>query len=208
MLEKSLESSLACKETQPLNPKGNQLWIFTRKTDAKVEAPILWPLDAKSWLFGKDPDAGKDWRQKEKKAMRMRWLDSIIINGHELQQTPGESEGWQATCAAVLGVTKSWTWLSKWTTTNFSVRGGVGSSVYSFNWLWTKYSPLGSCCTYKGKSCSILKENNVWGQHYWERLLWLLMACQFVGFPHPSTSFFLSPWTQNWRKKYNLSPYI
>jgi len=67
VLEKSLESSLACKETQPLNPKGNQLWIFTRKTDAKVEAPILWPLDAKSWLFGKDPNAGKDWRQKERK---------------------------------------------------------------------------------------------------------------------------------------------
>ena len=148
----------------------------------------------------------------EGKRRRKRWgwdgwiaSSSMDMNFSKLQE---RVKDWQATCAAVLGVTKSWTWLSKWTTTNFSVRGGVGSSVYSFNWLWTKYSPLGSCCTYKGKSCSILKENNVWGQHYWERLLWLLMACQFVGFPHPSTSFFLSPWTQNWRKKYNLSPYI
>ena len=64
VLEKILESSLDCKEIKLVNPKGNQPWIFTGRTDA--EAPILWPLDGKSQLIGKDPDAGKDWRQKEK----------------------------------------------------------------------------------------------------------------------------------------------
>ena len=58
--------SLDCKEIQPVNPKGNQSWIFIGRTDAEAEAPILWPPDARSWLTGKDPDAGKDWRQEKK----------------------------------------------------------------------------------------------------------------------------------------------
>ena len=66
VLEKTLESPLDCKEIKPVNPKGNQPWIFIGKTDAEGEAPILWPPDAKNWLIGKDPDAGKDWRQEEK----------------------------------------------------------------------------------------------------------------------------------------------
>ena len=66
VLEYTLESPLDSKEIQPVYPKGNQFWIFTGRTDAKAEAPILWPPDAKSWLIGKDPDAGKDWRQEEK----------------------------------------------------------------------------------------------------------------------------------------------
>ena len=61
-----LVSPLDCKEIQPVNPKGNQSWIFTGRTDAEAEAPIFWPPDAKSWLIGKDLDAGKDWRQEEK----------------------------------------------------------------------------------------------------------------------------------------------
>ena len=65
VLEKTLESSLDCREIKPVNPKGNQSWIFTGRLNAKAEAPILWPPDTKSWLIGKDPDAGKDWRQKE-----------------------------------------------------------------------------------------------------------------------------------------------
>ena len=60
------ESPLDCKEIQPVNPKGNRPWIFTGRIDAEAVAPILWPADAKSWLSGKDPDAGKDWRQEEK----------------------------------------------------------------------------------------------------------------------------------------------
>ena len=65
-LEKLLESSLDIKEIKAVNPKGNQPWIFTGWTDAEAEAPILWPPDLKSRLTGKDPDAGKDWRQMEK----------------------------------------------------------------------------------------------------------------------------------------------
>ena len=91
---RTLESPLDCKEIKKVNPKGNQLWIFTGRTDAQTEVPILWPLDVKSWLIRKDPDAGKDWR-KEEKGMTMyemvgwhHWL-----NGHELVQAPGVGEG-------------------------------------------------------------------------------------------------------------------
>ena len=66
MLEKTLESPLDSKEIKPVNPKGNQPWIFIGRTDAEAEAPILWPPDEKNQLTGKYPDAGKDWRQKEK----------------------------------------------------------------------------------------------------------------------------------------------
>ena len=66
VLEKTLESPLDCKEIKPVHPKGNQSWIFIGRTDAEVEALILWPPNAKNWLIGKDSDAGKDWRQEEK----------------------------------------------------------------------------------------------------------------------------------------------
>ena len=75
VLEKTLESPLDCKEVQPVHPKGNQSWIFIGRTD--VETPILWPPVVKNWLIGKDPYAGKDWRQEEKGRQRMRWLDGI-----------------------------------------------------------------------------------------------------------------------------------
>ena len=65
MLEKTLQSPLDCKEIKPVNPKGNQPWIFFGMTNAEAKAPILWPPDAKSWLIRKDPDAGKDGRQEE-----------------------------------------------------------------------------------------------------------------------------------------------
>ena len=65
-LEKTLERPLDCKEIKPVHPKGNQSWIFTERTDAEGETPIIWPPDAKDWLIGIDPDAGKDWRQEEK----------------------------------------------------------------------------------------------------------------------------------------------
>ena len=68
VLEKTLESPLDSKEIKPVNPKGNQLWIFIGRTDADAEAPLIWPPDVKSQLIGKDPDAGKDWRQEEKGA--------------------------------------------------------------------------------------------------------------------------------------------
>ena len=119
VLKKTLESPLDCKEIQPVNPKGDQPWISTGRTDAETEAPILWPPDAKSQLTGKDPDAGKDWGQEEKGTTEdemVRWHD--WFNGHECEQTLGESEGQEAWYAAVQGVTKSQTWLSNWTTTH------------------------------------------------------------------------------------------
>ena len=66
MMEKTLESPLDCKEVQSVNAKGNPSWIFIGRTDAKAQALILWPLGVKNWLIGKDPDAGKDWRQEKK----------------------------------------------------------------------------------------------------------------------------------------------
>ena len=93
VLEKTLESSLGCKEIKPFNPKGNQSWIFTGRTDSEAEAPILWPPDVKSWLIRKDPDAGKDWRQEEKGMTE----DEMVgwhhwFNGHESEQAPGDCE--------------------------------------------------------------------------------------------------------------------
>ena len=77
VLEKTLERPLDCKEIQPVNPKGNQSWIFIGRTDAEAEAPILWLPDAKSRLIGKDPDAGKFEDRKRRGRQRMRWLDGI-----------------------------------------------------------------------------------------------------------------------------------
>ena len=94
VLEKTLESPLDGKEIQPVHPKGNQSWILVGRTDVKGEIPILWPPDVKSWLPGKDPDAGKDWRQEEKgmtedeKVGWHHWLD-----GHEFEQALGIGDG-------------------------------------------------------------------------------------------------------------------
>ena len=93
VLEKTLESPLDCKEIKPANPKGNQLWIFIGRTDAEAEAPILWALNLKSWLIGKDPDAEKDWRQEEKRMAE----DEMVGRHHQLygrksEQTPGDGE--------------------------------------------------------------------------------------------------------------------
>ena len=74
--EKTLESPLHCKEIKPVNHKGNQSWIVIGKIDTEAEAPVLWPPDAKNWLIGKDPDAGKDWRQKEKGTTEDGWIAS------------------------------------------------------------------------------------------------------------------------------------
>ena len=105
MLEKTLESPLDSKEIQPVNPKGNQPWIFIERTDAKVEAPVLWPPDVKSRLIGKDPDARKDWGQAEKGATEDEMIGwHYWLNGHEFEQTPGDSEGQGSlACCSLLG---------------------------------------------------------------------------------------------------------
>ena len=89
VFEKTLESPLDSKEIQPVNPKGNQFWIFIGRTDAEAETPILWPLDMKNWHIGKDHDAGKDWRQEEKGMTE----DKVVgwhhqFNVYEFEQAP------------------------------------------------------------------------------------------------------------------------
>ena len=94
VLEKTLESPLDCKGIQPVNPKGNQSWIFIGRTDAEAEAPIFWPLDAKNWLIGKDPDVGTDWRQEEKGMTEDEMAEwHLWLNGHEFEQVPGDGDG-------------------------------------------------------------------------------------------------------------------
>ena len=93
-VEKPLESHLDCKKSKSVHPKGNQLWMLTGRTDAETEAPIFGPPDSKSRLIGKDPDAGKDWRQEAKGATE----DEMVgwhhqLNGHQFEQTLGDSEG-------------------------------------------------------------------------------------------------------------------
>jgi len=102
VLEKTLESPLDCKEIKPVNPKGNQPWIFFGRTDVEAETLILWPPDVKNWLVGKDLDDGKDWGQEEKGTTEEEmvgwhpWLD-----GHEFEQAPGvgDRQGSLACCS-------------------------------------------------------------------------------------------------------------
>ena len=109
VLEKTLERPLDSKEIKPVNPKGNQSWIFIRRTDAEAEAPILWPPNVKSWLIRKDPDAGKDWGQK-KGVKEMKWLDSVTdsvdMSLSKLQEKEKDREAWRA---VFNGVAKRWT---------------------------------------------------------------------------------------------------
>ena len=94
VVEKTLESPLDSKEIQPVNPKGNQSWIFIGRTDAEAETPILRPPDVTNWFIGKDPDAGKDWRWEEKGTTE----DEMVgwhhqPNGHEFEQAPEVGDG-------------------------------------------------------------------------------------------------------------------
>ena len=108
-----LKSPWDCKEIKPVNPKGNQPWIFIGRTDAKAEAPIFWPPDEKSWLTGKDPDAGKDWRQKNRLAEdeMVSITNSMDMNLRKLWDIVENRGAWHA---AVHEVEKSWTRLSDW----------------------------------------------------------------------------------------------
>ena len=116
MLEKTSESPWDFKEIKQVNPKRNQPWIFIGRTDTEAEAPMLGPPDVKHQFIGKNSDARKDWRQKEKKVTedKMNITDSMDMNLSKLWEIVEDKGAWWATAH---GVTKSWTWLSDWITT-------------------------------------------------------------------------------------------
>ena len=132
VLEKALESSLNSKEIKPVNPKGNQPWISIGRTDTKVEAAILWPPDVKSQLIGKDPDSGKDWRQKERGVTE----DEMVRqhpqpNGHEFKQTLGDSEGQRhLVCYKSMGLQRI---RHDWATEQQTTQGQLASILDSAN---------------------------------------------------------------------------
>ena len=133
MLEKTLESPLDCKEIQPVHPKGNQSWIFTGRTDAEAETPVLWPPDGKNWFTGKDPDAGKNCRWEEKRTTEdemVRWHHRL--NGHEFEQAPRVIEGQGGLVCCSHGVTKIQTLLSDWTELTYLLHGSVCAKSLQF----------------------------------------------------------------------------
>ena len=133
-LEKTLDSPWDCKEIQPVHPKGDQSWIFIGRTDAETEAPILWPPDAKNWLIGKDPDAGKEWRQEKgmTEDEMVGWHHQL--DGHEFEQVLGVSDGQGSlACCGSWGPNKSDTteWLD-WTELMLSLFSHV--PLFAVSW--------------------------------------------------------------------------
>ena len=141
VLEKTLENSLDCKQLKPVNPKGNQSWIFIGRTDVEAEAPIVWPPDAKNWPIGKDPDAGKDWRQEKKgetedEMVGWHHTDSMDMSLGKLQDIVKDRGAW---CVAVHGVTKSWTLLRHWIITTIYLFGCTGSYLWCLKSVYLQH---------------------------------------------------------------------
>ena len=156
VLKKTLESPLDSMEIKPVSPKENQPWIFIGRTD--TEAPILWPPDVKSWLTGKDPNARKDWEQKEKRVSEdetARWHhDAMDMNLSKLWEMMRDKEAWRSTAH---GVTQSQTWLSNWTTVSIVAKAAAEFKRVDSN--FERSSPLGKnaiqqpCLLQRNHSC-------------------------------------------------------
>ena len=136
VLEKTLESPLDCKEFEPVQPKGNRFWIFIGRTDAEVETPIIWLPHEKSWLIGKDPHAGRDWRQKGMTEDEMAGWHHLLY-GHEFEQGSrvGDGQG-RLMCCSPWGHKEADTteWLN-WTELNMLwilVKGQINSQMKTF----------------------------------------------------------------------------
>ena len=140
VLEKTTESPLDCREIRPVHSEGDQPWGFFGRTDAKAETPILWPPHAKSWLIGKDPDAGRDWGQEEKGTPEDEMAGwHHRLDGHEFEWTPGVGDGQGGWRAAIHGVTKSRTcWVTELNWTEYTWKL-VYCEMDSLRYYWWKY---------------------------------------------------------------------
>ena len=181
VLEKTLESPLDCKEIQPGHPKGDQSWVFIGRTDAKAETPIFWPPHGKSWLIGKDPDAGRDWGQEEKGTTEdeMAWWHHQL-NGHEFGWTPGVGDG-----QGGLACCNSWghkdldtnEWLN-WTELISSVaQAQKKTKLLLLYWILSKWGVQGLVTFQRSKGVDILPTGDNLGETI---IYWLAFGGLFI----------------------------
>ena len=193
-MEKILESPLDCKEIQPVHPKGNQSWLFTGRTDAKAKAPIVWPPDAKSHLIRKDPDAGKDWRQKENRTTEdemVRW--HYRLNGHKFDQAPGYVEGQGGLLCCNPWGHKELD-MSEWLNNNHKASAG-----------WPKDGALYSFWALDTGSSFLIKFPSIFCHHIHNTAnLWIEHKQKWDGKTHNSVGRGLIPWIDWLIHQYNI----